>query len=822
MAQKRFRITREELRTVQERLRVVGMHCTSCAITIENRLKKLPGVKSVRVNFATGEALIEYDLSRVKLRDIVRAVRDAGYDTQKAEVILRVRGLASHDDEVILEDKLLSTPGVIEALASRATATVRIVYNPTTVSQEDLKRVVEEAGFTVEGVVRERLTVEAAAEAARAEVKRLSRLVLVCLPLGLTYAALFYMSLLGALHLPAPVMDLLGAVVSGFILAYGGRSFFLGAYRSLRNRSAGMDLLVSLGTGSAYVYSLAVLGGLVEGTSFFEAPALIVPVVLLGRLIEARARLAVGTTSARLLSLQPPRARVVRGDGVAEVPLSSVRVGDVVEVRAGERVPVDGIVIEGRAAVDESVFTGEPIPVARGPGDRVLAGSLVVEGYVRVRVTRVGSDTLLAQMAKLVEYAQTAKPSLQRVADKVAGFIAWVAIAVAATAFIYWYLVAGQPLSLALMLAVSVLVVACPCALGLASPLAVAAGLWRAAEHGIVVKNVEAIEKSPKLTVVVFDKTGTLTEGRPQVAKIVAEGVEEDELLELAAGAESRSSHPVAKAIVSEAVRRGVKVPAPDEFESIPGHGVVARVNGRLVVVGNEKLMKGMEVDVEPLKHHAEKLMEEGYTVVYVAVDGRVVGIIAITDTVREGAVKAVRELKRMGLRVAMLTGDSRRAALAIARRLGIDEVIAEAAPDEKADRIRQLQRRGHVVAMVGDGVNDAPSLAQADIGVAVGSGTDLAKEAGDVVLVSGDVYGVVTAIRTLRAIYRKIVENLVWAFAYNTALIPIAAGILYPHLVLRPEMAAAAMAASSVSVTLNALRLAPRRSIRSTLRRRR
>ncbi len=822
MARKQFRITREELRSVQERLKVVGMHCASCALTIERRLRELPGVRSVKVNFATGEALVEYDPSRVRLRDIVRAVRDAGYDAQRAEAVFKVRGLASHDDEVVLEDKLMATPGVIEAVASRTTGTVRVIYNPATVGPDELARVIEGAGFRVEGLASGPPRVEAVTGAAEEEVRRLKRLVLACLPLSLAYAALLYASAAGLVGLPGRLLDYLGAAVSTFVLAYGGRSFFLGAYRSLRNRAAGMDLLVSLGTGSAYAYSLAVTAGLLPGTPFYEAPALIVSVVMLGRLIEARARHRVGTASARLLALQPPRARVVRGGEAREVPLEEVRVGDLVEVRAGERVPVDGVVVEGQAAVDESVFTGEPLPVARGPGSRVLAGSLVVEGYLRLRVTRVGSDTLLAQMARLVEYAQTAKPGIQRVADRVAGAIAWAAMAAAALVFAYWLLVAGQPLSVALMFAVAVLVVACPCALGLATPLAVAAGLWRAAEHGIVVKNVEAIERAPKLTVVVFDKTGTLTEGRPRVALVLARGLPEDELLRLAAGAESRSSHPVARAIVEEARRRGIKPPDPEEFESVPGHGVVARVEGRLVVVGNEKLMRGMEVDVGPLAPDARRLMEEGYTVVYVAVDGRPAGIVAITDTIKPGAREAVAELKRMGLRVAMLTGDARTAAAAVARRLGIDEVIAEAPPDEKADRIRELQRRGHVVAMVGDGVNDAPSLAQADVGIAVGTGTDLAKEAGDVVIVGGDVYGVVRAIRIMRAIYRKMVENLVWAFAYNALLIPVAAGALYPHLVLRPEMAAAAMAASSVSVTLNALRLAPARAMRRAGRGRR
>jgi len=581
------------------------------------------------------------------------------------------------------------------------------------------------------------------------------------------------------------------------------------AIRSFLNLNPGMDSLVILGTYSAYIFSLTVTLGLVKGEAFYEASAVVMAFILLGRYIEARLKLRTGEAVKKLAQLQSRSARVVRDGVEVEIPIEDVRIGDLVRIKPGERIPVDGIVKEGSGYVDESAMTGEPNPVEKSPGDPVYAGTTVLRGSLLVYTTRVGNDTVLGQIIRLVRIAQNSRPKIQGVVDRVSGIFTWIVIAIAISTLAYWTLLAGVPLSTAIIFVASVLVIACPCALGLATPAAIVTGFGRGAELGVLIKDASVIDRVHRIKTVVFDKTGTLTVGKPgvRIVKPLGEEVDERDVIMLAAIAEKRSEHPIAQAIVEKAKDMGLTIKDPEAFENIPGQGVIAWIGGRVIAVGNDKLMRGFEIEIEgDVKRISEEIMNEGLTVVYVAIEGRLIGIIGVGDAVRPEAVEVVKRLRSSGYRVVMLTGDKERSARIIASRIGVDDVIAEASPEDKAEAIDRLKSSGGV-AMVGDGINDAASLSKADLGIAMGGGTDIAREAGDIILVKEDLRGVVRAIELLKAIRRKIYYNLFWAFIYNVILIPIAAGALYETagLYLRPELAGIAMAMSSISVTASA-----------------
>jgi len=790
---------------VSERLKIIGMHCATCVTTIEKVVGGIRGVVSVQANLASNEALVTYDPSRSSLRDIVKAVRSAGYDVYREEVVLTVDGMVSADDESIVESKLRGMPGVVDASASHVNKIVVLSLNPETVSVNDVVKVLEDMGY------RARVAREARLEDfGRVELSNLLRWSIVSLLIGFTLfaAMLLRMSPIG---FPSPYYEVLGFLGSTVIILFPGRRFFIGAYRAFRNRVANMDTLVALGTGSIYVYSLAVTLGAIEGEVYYEAAALILAFVITGRYIEARAKHSTGEAVRKLLEMQPQEASILRGGGEVRVPLADVRVGDVVVVRQGERIPVDGIIVKGRAYVDESMFTGEPMPVERKERDPVYAGSLVTSGWLHVITTRVGSNTTLAQIAKLVSQAQAGKLGLQRIVDRVAGLFTWIVLSIAIVTFTFWYFIAGAGFERSLIFMASVLLVACPCALGLATPTAVVAGVGVAARQGVIVRNVVSLERASEVNVVAFDKTGTLTIGKPFVTKIIpAAGFSEDEVLEHAAVAEKWSEHPIAKAILEEYRSRYGRLPKdPESFEPLPGMGVVASLDGEPVAIGNPKLMSGFEVDIGGLEGEALKLMGEGATVVYVAKGSKLLGLIAVSDRVRDGVEEAIAEIKRRGLKTLMLTGDKSVTAKAVASKLGIDEVYAELDPEAKSDIIKELQRKGYKVLMAGDGVNDAPSLSKADLGVAMGTGADVSKEAGDVILVQPDLKKIPVLLTVAGKVKRRIYFNLFWAFIYNIILIPIAAGVLAPQgITLRPEMAAAAMALSSITVTLSSYQL--------------
>jgi P-type Cu+ transporter len=826
---------------------VTGMTCAACASRVQRKLSTAAGVQDAVVNFGTERATVAYDPSSADAGSLVAAVRAAGYDARLEDTEFVVEGLEWAVTGEPVAEALRAVPGVVEASANLATGLARARHISGAVTSDDLRAAVRAAGYEAAAVevadpgereraakareyrgLRRRFTVAAVA-AVLAMVLSMPLMLAEAAgsPLDLFHRAM--MPLAEALRAVAPwlfglphgLLRWLLLAITAPVLFWSGRQFFRGAYSGLLHGTADMNTLIALGTGSAFVYSaiVTVAPGLFTGAGlspavYYEAIPFILALILLGKMLEARAKAGTSDAIRRLARLQPSTARVVEGDEVREVEVGRLAVGDLVLVRPGDRVPVDGVVVEGRSAVDESLLTGEPIPVEKGPGDTVVGGTLNGAGALRYRAERVGRDTALAQIVRMVQDAQATKAPIQRLADRVAGVFVPIVVGIALVAFAAW-LIFGPPPALlfALVSFVTVLIIACPCAMGLATPTAVMAGTGAAAERGILFRGGESLEAARSLGVVVLDKTGTVTEGRPRVVELIAgDGAGgPNGLLELAASLERDSEHPLAGAIVGAARERGLRVGGADEFTSIPGRGVVGRVGGQRVVVGNAALLEDEGMAPGRLANAAARLAADARTPVFVAVDGRVAGLIAVADPVKPGARQAIARLRRLGLEIWMLTGDDTRTAHAVAREVGIENVVADVLPADKAATIVRLREEtGRRVAMVGDGVNDAPALARADVGIAIGTGTDVALEASDVTLVGGELDGIATAIRVSRRTVAVIRQNLFWAFAYNVIGIPIAAGVLYPALgvLLSPVFASAAMALSSVSVVANSLRL--------------
>ncbi len=649
------------------------------------------------------------------------------------------------------------------------------------------------------------------------EIKRVARLALFSLGIGIPMAVIaFGMSLrwwLVGLEEPTNIVFFLLATPVQFI---AGWRFYRGTWDALRNRSANMDVLIAMGTSAAWIYSTLVtflpfLGVPVANpATYFDTAAAIIGLILLGKYFEEIAKGRAGDAIRKLMDLAPRTAHVVRDGQEVEIPVEQVHADDVLVVRPGERVPVDGVILEGASALDESMITGESLPVEKNPGDPVIGATINKTGLLRARATKVGADTTLNQIIRLVEDAQVARAPIQRLADRVASVFVPTVIAVATVSALAWLLAFEKPVPFSLTIFIAVIIIACPCALGLATPAAIMVGTGKGAENGLLIKGGEYLEKAHKLTTVVFDKTGTLTRGKPSVTDIVALGSSEEDLLHLAASAEQGSEHPLAKAVVSQAQDRRIPLSAPQAFQALPGSGVQATVDGRRVLLGNRGLMLRNGISLDRVEATLQRLEGEGKTVMLLAADGELAGALALADTLKEHSAEAVRALQKMGIEVIMLTGDNRRTAEAIAKQLGVDAVIAEVLPAQKEGKIQELEERGKVVAMVGDGINDAPALARADVGIALGSGTDVAMEAGGIVLIKDDLRDVVAAIQLSRATVRKIRQNLFWAFGYNTALIPLAAGLLYAAfgVLLDPIYAGAAMGFSSVSVVANSMAL--------------
>jgi len=807
------------------RVGVAGMTCASCSARVERSLGRLEGVAEAHVNLATEQATVRFDPSKLTPIGVLDAIRDAGYEPVVAETELSVTGMTCAACSARVERALSKVDGVLSASVNLATERATLRYLPDVAPVSRLTEAIRDAGYDVLEQAERQSRGDAERERREAERRELWTAVL--LAAGLT-VPIFALDM-GAMLIP-PVGDWLHALVPRqtlayllFVLATGvlfgpGLRFFQKGWPALRRGSPDMNSLVMIGTSAAYGYSVVATFTpwlLPAGTVhvYFEAAAVIVTLILLGRYFEAAAKGRTGEAIRALMRLQPRTARVERDGVELEVDVDAVRRGDVVAVRPGERVPVDGVVVAGESYVDESMISGEPIPLAKRAGDPVTGGTINTTGSLRFEARAVGADTVLAQIIAMVEAAQGAKLPIQALVDRVVRFFVPAVLAIAAVTLVAWLALGPQPaLTFALVNTVAVLIIACPCAMGLATPTSIMVGTGKAAEMGVLFRNGVALQGVGQADVVALDKTGTLTKGRPEVTDVVtADGFDEADLLELVGAVEADSEHPIAGAIVAAArERRGGDLPRVEAFEATPGFGVSGRIGGRAVVVGAGRYLQRLGIDPGPLADAAERLADAGKTAVFAAVDGRAAGVIAVADALKPSSAAAVAALHALGKRVAMITGDDARTARAIADQLGIDDVLAEVLPDGKAEAVRGLQASGDRVAFVGDGINDAPALAQADVGLAIGTGTDVAIESADVVLMSGDLRNVPNAIALSRATLANIRQNLFWAFAYNTLLIPVAAGALYPAfgLLLSPMFAAAAMGLSSVFVVSNALRL--------------
>jgi Cu+-exporting ATPase len=822
-------------------LPISGMTCASCVSHVESALKELPGVSNVTVNLATNKASLSYDPQRVKLDDMRRAVDDVGYAVATAELTFDVSGMTCASCVDHVEGALKELRGVQEAVVNLGLNTARVTYIPGVVSTSSMKRAVREVGYEAQERSEGADALDRERQAREEEIKRQGRNLIIAGLIGLVVMIGTFYEMLGPLKAFVPeflsykwVIGLLTTPV-----VFGpGRQFFTNSWRGLKHGVTDMNLLYATGIGAAYgialintIFPNAGFGG--EGATFFESAALLTGFIILGRWLEALTRGRTSEAIRKLMKLQPKVARVMRNGQELEIPADEVEIEDLILVRPGESIAVDGQVIDGYSAVDESMLTGESLPVEKKAGDAVIGGTINRTGAFKFKATRVGKETALAQIIKLVEDAQASKAPIQKLADWVAGHFILGVHLLAVAVFLFWFFFGYNlffdpnssfmlsPYKLgeigvfgfSLLLSVTVLVISCPCAVGLATPSAMMAGTGKAAEFGVLFKGAEAIENTSKLQTIVFDKTGTLTKGQPSVTDVVTNiqtSVSNDQLLRVAAMAEKNSEHPLGEAIVHGAEERGLKLSEPESFNSIPGHGVEANAEGSEILLGNRKLMKERGVDFSTLMSQAEALEVDGKTVMFVALNRQAAGLIAVADTLKEYSADAIRRLHKLGLEVAMITGDNRRTADAIARKVGIDRVLAEVLPQDKAEEIKKLQAQGKKVAMVGDGVNDAPALAQAEVGMAIGSGTDVAKETGDIILIKDDIRDVVVALEVAKATMRKVKQNLFWAFFYNTLGIPLGAGLFYPFvsLVISPEIAGLMMAVSSVSVTLNTLLL--------------
>jgi P-type Cu+ transporter len=836
-------------------LPVSGMTCASCVSHVEGALKGLTGISNVRVNLATGKAHLAYDPSRVAVADMRRAVEDVGYSVPLAEVTLDVRGMTCASCVANVEGALRELDGVQEATVNLGLGTARVSYVPGLVTTSSMKRAVRDVGYEASERSAGADALDRERQAREEEIKHQGRNLLFAGTVGMIVMTGTFYDMLGPFKSVVPEFLsykwVIGLLTTPIVFG-PGRQFFTNSWRGLKHGVTDMNLLYATGIGAAYgiallntIFPSAGFGG--EGATFFESAALLTTFIILGRWLEALTRGRTSEAIRKLMKLQPKIARVMRNGREEEIPAEEVEIDDLILVRPGESIPVDGIVVDGYSAVDESMLTGESLPVEKKKQDLVIGGTINKSGAFKFKATRVGKDTALAQIIKLVEDAQASKAPIQKLADWVAGhFILGVHI-LALLVFFFWFFYGFQqffdpnssfilsPYKLgeigvfgfSLLLSVTVLVISCPCAVGLATPSAMMAGTGKGAEYGVLFKGAEAIEKTSKLGTIIFDKTGTLTKGEPSVTDTVPLSGNELELLKLAAIAERNSEHPLGEAIVNAALARGIKLEDAASFRSIPGHGVEASYEGQDILLGNRKLMRERQVDFSTSMQQAEELEADGKTVMFIALNGQPSGLVAVADTLKEYSAEAVRRLRELGLEVIMITGDNQRTALAIARKVGIERVLAEVLPEDKAEEVKMLQSQGKEassrgsargIAMVGDGVNDAPALAQADVGMAIGSGTDVAKETGDIILIKDDIRDVVVALEVARATMRKVKQNLFWAFFYNTLGIPLGAGLFYPFasLIISPELAAMMMAVSSVSVTLNTLllkRFKPRRS---------
>lgn len=802
----------------KDAMKIEGMTCSACANRVERMVGKLEGVEKVNVNFATETMSVDYNPNQVDKTKIEETVKKAGYQVKHnlKQYTFDVKGMTCSACANRIEKVTSKIEGVELSSVNFATEKLTITVDEDIVSYGQIQAVVEKAGYEI--VREEEMRPQ---EKTKGEASRLLTRFIVSLIFAVPLLVISMGHMLGMPlpHLIDPMMNPLNFALIQLILTLpvvvAGYKFYKIGLKNLIQFSPNMDSLIAIGTLTAFFYSIFGIYQIIQGDHnyamhlYFESAAVILTLITLGKYLEAVSKGKTSQAIKALMGLAPKTATIKRQGKELVVPVEEVRVGDIILVKPGEKLPVDGVVIEGNTAVDESMLTGESIPVEKTVGSKVIGASLNKTGFIKYEATKVGKDTALAQIVKLVEDAQGSKAPIAKMADIISAYFVPIVIALAIIASIAW-LLAGETGVFALSIFIAVLVIACPCALGLATPTAIMVGTGKGAEYGVLIKGGEALETTHKLTTIVFDKTGTITEGKPKVTDIITTGEDEDIILSLAASAEKGSEHPLGEAIVREAMERNLILNELQSFKAIPGHGIFVEIQGKEILLGNKKLMIEKNIDINLLSEASDQLAIDGKTPMYIAIDNQLAGIIAVADTVKESSHKAIQTLHEMGIKVAMITGDNQKTAEAIARQVGIDIVLAEVLPADKANEVKKLQQTGEKVGMVGDGINDAPALAQADIGIAIGSGTDVAIESADIVLMRSDLIDVSTAIKLSKATIRNIKENLFWAFGYNVLGIPVAMGLL--HLfggpLLNPMIAAAAMSLSSVSVLLNALRL--------------
>jgi Cu+-exporting ATPase len=808
-------------------LPVVGLTCAACVQAVEHALRAVPGVSGATVNLTRGRAFVEYDPAQTTVTALHDAIKVAGYRSETATARFRIDGITCASCVTRIETVLRETPGVLAATVSVGSEEATVEYVPSVTDLAAVKAAVGSAGYQVVEAPAPAASraLDREAEARAREYRTLMRQWWFGAGVGVFTMVLSYPWLFPVLRDWFPreshglwYMWALMGVASLAVILVSGRHFFSGAWQALRHRSANMHTLIALGTGVAWVYStIALLFPQIFPARefadvYYDVTVVVIALVDLGLAMELRAKGRTSEAITKLIGLQAKTARVIRAGTERDLPVEEVLVGDVVVVRPGEKIPVDGEVAEGASAVDESMVTGESIPVEKRAGDKVIGGTLNTTGAIRFRATKVGKDTALASIIRLVQDAQGSKVPIQRIVDVVSGYFTPSVAILAILGFMLWYTFGPEPrLVYAMIVAVTTLIIACPCALGMATPMSLTTGVGLGALNGILIRSGDALQTAQGIGTVILDKTGTITHGKPILTDVVtAGGVDEVTLLRLAGGVERSSEHPLAAAIVEGAERRGLTLPDPTAFAAILGHGIEATVEGRTLVLGNLKLMRDRAIPLDGLDERASQLAEEGKTAMYVAIDGRPAGIVAVADTVKADSRAAIRALTAMGLEVVMMTGDNARTGQAIARQVGIERVLAEVLPRDKAFNVQKLQLEGKTVAMVGDGINDAPALAQAHVGFAIGTGTDVAIAASDITLIKGSLRGVVTAMQISRATMRNVYQNLAGAFVYNVLGLPVALGLLYPFfgILLSPLLAALAMSFSSVTVITNANRL--------------
>lgn len=797
-------------------LPILGMTCANCVAAVEKTLDQQNGIEKVLVNLSSERAFVSYDLERINLNDIIATIEGAGYKVATGNINMTLAGLNDPANQRAIEKRMAESFGIIESHANIASERLSLIYIPTIISPTEIREIIIKAGFKIVSDSSLTDSEDAETQARKLAIKNQRHMLIFALiftvPLFILHM-LHSFQLLPSAVMTAPWLEWLFFALATPVQFVAGWSFYINGYKALKNGAANMDLLVAMGSTTAYIYSILIMLGIFPGHGYFESAAVIITLVRMGKYLETRAKGNASDAIRKLLYLRPETAVVLRNGVETQIKVDEVAIDDLILVRPGEKMPVDGIVVDGDSYADESMLTGESLPVAKNPGSQVYGATLNTHGSLTYRATKIGKDTVLSQIIKLVEDAQASKAPIQSLADKISAIFVPAVISIALLTFIIWYFFVTPPanpeltqLSRAIMNAVAVLVIACPCAMGLATPTAIMVGIGRGSELGILVKDSESLEIAGTVDLVLLDKTGTITRGEPHVTDIVImdKSMNETQVLQIAASAEAGSEHPLGDAIRIKAFEADIETLPVERFRAISGKGVRANVNGQTVLIGNQAFIESYDISIhESSRQSLNQLQNEAKTVVIMSIDGKASAMFAIMDTLKESSIKAIRDLHELGLKVVMLTGDNHATAQAIATEAGIDKVYAGLLPADKTDRIKQLQADGHKVAMVGDGINDAPALSQADVGIAIGTGTDVAIASAQIVSMSGDLMNVPLSIRLSRRVLRTIRQNLFWAFFYNIILIPLAA-----FGVMNPMLAALAMAFSSIFVVTNSLRL--------------